>query len=70
MTKAQQKRIVKDLLKNTMKDIIKNKIPYFPENWDTVEIRNFIADSFGLVRCEMVGQRLTDYKNTLLNENL
>jgi hypothetical protein len=71
MTKKEQKKFIKDLIKNVKKDIL-NKSKLFPETWDGNELRLFIAEKFD--NCIMQGtmnkNRIKDYKNFILINNL
>lgn len=73
-TKREQRRFVKELrarIENTLLDHIKNG--RIPENWDGIELRELIADTADRSRAghDTFGrQRLKDYRNTVIVNNL
>lgn len=72
MNLEEKREFVKGLIE-TVETEIMNKTGKMPENWDGVELRLYIRDSFaGVVWGDLnkKGKRYRDYKNTCLVDNL
>ncbi len=46
MTKAQQRRFIRELCNNVRDDLLKTAVPKLPEEWDGHELRRLVADRF------------------------
>jgi len=70
MNRKEQKEFVVSLLANIEISVL-NKIDdeRIPENWDGIELRQYIADSVTSYR-KMDKKRAREYRNTILVENL
>ncbi len=67
MTKAQQKKFVKDLLKDTTQALM-NHAEHWPGGWDGVELRELVADKFQQVRdstFDKRGRRGREYREAV-----
>lgn len=73
MTKAGKKRFIRDLIKNTQGTILAN-IDKMPNEWDGIELRQYIADKFSeSIYVPFTGNekmRRREYKNEVLVRNL
>ncbi len=78
MTKREKCQFVRSLVDTIYTDIIE-KIPQMPDEWDGIELRQYVADAFAEkagamsfrrpIRPEMK-RRLREYRNTVLVQNL
>lgn len=71
MTKTEQLNFIYALIDNVRADILARSSS-FPEDWDGVELRQYIADKFTEVcfGSLMTKQRKREYNNTVLVNNL
>lgn len=78
MTRREKQKFVRDLIGSVQKTILA-KIPQMPEEWDGIELRQLIADTFanqchsrsmraGLTKTGR--ERQANYKNECLVRNL
>ena len=71
MTKAGKQKFIAELIGNVKKELIAN-VPKMPEEWDGIELRQYIADKFA--RCVISGtmspRRKHDYDNTIMTTTL
>ena len=71
MTKAGKQKFIAELIGNVKKELIAN-VPKMPEEWDGIELRQYIADKFA--RCVISGKmsprRKHDYDNTIMTTTL
>ena len=75
-TRAGKRRIIKELMTSALKEILE-KVSRMPNEWDGIELREYLADYFD--HCRHMGHprkrgefrtRLRDYQNTCYNEGL
>ena len=71
MTKKEQRKIIKDLIKNCKDDLLKN-VSNIPCYWDGVELRWWISNKFQKQEAPQKNypKRLKEYKNLILVKNL
>jgi len=71
MTKKDQRRIIRELC-NNLKASMRVDSGRIPENWDGIELRQWLADRVqeNVNYRRMDGARLRDYKNDCLSLNL
>lgn len=72
MTRKDQRRIARELLKSITAELMA-KLPKIPEEWDGIEIRQWIADTFARERTLDRGRnkhRSRAYHNAVLTNNL
>lgn len=70
MTIKEQKRFIRELIRNVEKDIL-DKVYDFPSSWDGHELRQYIADQFAACNLgTLTGARKRNYQNTVLVSNL
>mgnify|MGYP001574909089 FL=1 len=67
MIQQEKKEFIESLV-NAVRDDISGKIDAMPENWDGIEVRQYIADRFQycVVADSLRGSRKKEYKNELL----
>ncbi len=69
MDAKEQKRLLKDILHNIERDMIgKIDTGKIPENWDGIELREYIADQAKWHKMEK--RRAKAYRNTVLVNGL
>ena len=61
MTGLEQKQIVDDLIDAVRRDIVANMYD-LPSGWDSIELRQYIADRFARETLPMEGARLRNYR--------
>ena len=71
MDSNEKQRFIEDLTATVCGEII-NNIPKMPEDWDGIELRQYIADRFAycIFKGTMGRQRKRKYRNTVLVNNL
>lgn len=79
LTLAEKRRFTRDLIKSVERKLVNEVLLKCPEEWDGIELRQLIADSF-LARVSSVTfragltpgdrKRRSDYKNEVLVRNL
>lgn len=72
MTKTDQHRIVTELI-NSVSENLFAKIASVPEEWDGIELRQWVADTFNDESTQprlLNGKRLKDYRNTIATTTL
>lgn len=71
MTRQEQEKFITELIDNVKKEILE-KSKNFPEEWDGVELRQYISDCFSMVVMTdiMTPQRKKNYRNTIYISNL
>jgi hypothetical protein len=72
MTRREQRAFVRELIENVQKGML-DDIRRVPENWDDHELRQWVADRFErstMMDAAHNGQRLKEYRNTVLVCNL
>lgn len=76
MNNEQQRQIVNDLIDSVKKSLL-DKADRIPENWDGIELRQWVAETFWQERTAGKGiyshlqrKRLRDYRTVLYNSNL
>ena len=72
MDKQNQERIVNELIDNLRKNVLE-KVEKFPEHWDGIEIRHFVADWFKQYYCYKPiasRKRKSAYLNEIYTRNL
>ena len=71
MTKDQRKEII-DVMCDSIKEHLLNKIAVIPDNWDAVELREWFADTTRdqLAYKKMDKARLKEYQNDVIINNL
>lgn len=71
MTQEDKRKFIRELINRVKAEVIA-KTERMPEEWDGMELRQFIADKFS--ECVMWRdwnkQRLKDYRNYILTTNL
>ena len=67
MIQQEKKEFIESLV-NAVRDDISGKIDAMPENWDGIELRQYIADRFQycVIVDSLRGSRKKEYKNELL----
>jgi hypothetical protein len=73
MKTPQQAEFVSDLVGAVLADILKKLVDgRIPEEWDGIELRQYLADQFG--HCVIVGtmgrRRSAEYRNEVIVRNL
>lgn len=73
MNAAMKKKIIRELIGNVQRDVLA-KVPQMPEEWDGIEIRQYLADKFSesslmMGRKDLL-KRLRSYRNEVLVRNL
>lgn len=71
MTKRERAHFVRELCGNVTKDILA-KVGSMPDDWNGIELRQYIADKFRdcVISGMMDRRRLREYRNAVLVENL
>lgn len=69
MNEEQKREFIRDLIQ-VMQSRIENAIPKMPENWDGIELRQYVADCFASNVMKMKGTRQRDYTNEVITRNL
>lgn len=71
MSNKEQIKFIKELI-STVQNHILSKACKFPENWDGIELRAFLADKFSECQFQgtLVGKRKKNYINDCLINNL
>lgn len=72
LTKQEKEQFVKDLMGHVQASLLR-KLDKVPEEWDGMELRMWIADTFDWERTGsmvMEKKRLKNYKNEVLVNNL
>ena len=70
MNKRDKKKFIRELC-NSVKNDILAKVAQMPDQWDGVELRAYIADTFDRSRMvKMDKGRERDYRNTIYTTNL
>lgn len=66
MTRKEKRQFITDLCRSIKKESLA-KVPSMPENWDGLELRQYLADKFDDSRMNhCIGiQRLREYHNTM-----
>jgi len=69
VTKAEQRRFVRELVANVEEDLLRN-VKNVPDNWDGHELRQWIADEFQksswMMKEKHNRRRYRDYRNDVL----
>ena len=69
--KAEDKKRFIDELISDVRETVQSKVVAMPEEWDGVEIRQYLADKFAQAAyMKMDRKRKQAYRNTVLVENL
>lgn len=71
MTKSEKVKFIRSLVNAVRSEII-GKVPEMPEEWDGIELRQYIADRFSdsVIMGVMSPRRRRDYDNEILVRNL
>jgi hypothetical protein len=70
LSNLNRKNLVNELVKQIAEEVIAS-IPKMPENWDGVEIRQFICDKAkAVLNPRMTNARKSQYKNNLVVRKL
>ncbi len=71
MTKTEQKKLIKGILKGIEKSILE-KLPVIPEEWDGHELRHLVVDyaKTNVSYVPMCRRRKREYSNLCLVHNL
>lgn len=70
MTEREKRRFVKELMREVQRTIISN-IPKMPEEWDGIELRQYLADKFADANyVRMHRTRKHNYNNEVVIRNL
>ena len=71
MNAREKKRFIRELLE-TLSKSMREKVPDMPEEWDGIEIRQLLADTFAANTYPrlLTGKRKRDYRNEIHNRNL
>jgi hypothetical protein len=71
MTEQEKITFINELIENVKSEILK-KVKYMPDNWDGIELRQYISDKFADVvfKGTMNKSRKREYNNTLYTTNL
>jgi hypothetical protein len=73
MTQREKRRFIRELIGSVKKTVIAN-VAKMPEEWDGIELREYLADKFAESRVLMsrpdMKRRLKDYRNEVLVRNL
>lgn len=73
MTKADKKRFARELTQSVLKTVIAN-VDRMPEEWDGIELRDYIADKFDESRAfkhrPYMRKRASEYRNEVIVRNL
>lgn len=69
MNKHDQAKLLESVLDN-MKASLLTRVEHFPENWDGIEIRQYVADKFRNDTRPMHLKRLRRYKNDVMTRPL
>lgn len=73
MTKANKRKFIRELVGSVKKTALAN-VDKMPENWDGIELREYIADKFAESKAmpsrPYMKQRVSDYRNEVLVRNL
>lgn len=69
MTKHEQTKLLEAILDH-MKGHLMSKVEHFPENWDGIEIREYVADKFKQEARPMQVKRLRRYRNDVMTRPL
>lgn len=69
MTKHEQTKLLETIL-DSMKASLLTRVEHFPENWDGIEIRQYVADKFRQEIAPMHLKRLRRYKNDVMTRPL
>jgi hypothetical protein len=72
LTKQEKEKFIKDLMGHVQASLL-NKLDKVPEEWDGMELRMWIADTFGWERTGsmvMDKRRVKNYENEILTKNL
>ena len=78
MTKAEKRIFIRDLIRSVKTNVL-NTVPEMPDNWDGIELRQYLADKFAdaslLTRpigptSQHLRRRKKNYKNDVLVRNL
>jgi hypothetical protein len=71
VTKAGKQKFIAELIDNVKREII-TKVPQMPEEWDGIELRQYIADRFAacVISDTMSQHRKRDYNNVIVTTAL
>ena len=76
MTKKDKRRFIRELIGSVKKTVLAN-VDKMPEEWDGIELREYVADKFTESRSTISGlgrsymkRRAKDYRNEVLVRNL
>lgn len=71
MNNKEQIKFVKELIKNVSHEIY-SKADKFPEDWEGIELRQYISDCFRAAVFDRVlkGKRFKSYQNEVIIRNL
>lgn len=72
LNKQEKEQFIKDLMGHVQKSML-NKLDKVPEDWDGIELRQWIADTFDWERTGSFvidKKRLKNYRNEIIVKNL
>jgi hypothetical protein len=70
MTEQEKITFINELVEKVKSEILK-KVKYMPDNWDGIELRQYISDRFAnvVIKGTMNRKRRLDYNNRMMVEN-
>lgn len=71
MTRKEKRLFLRELTSNVLSDLLK-KLPKTPDDWNGIELRQWVADSFSscVFKGTMPPSRKRKYNNEVLTRNL
>lgn len=69
MTKKDKRRFIRELIGSVKKTVLAN-VDKMPEEWDGIELREYVADKFTESKAAPSERRFRDYRNEVLVRNL
>lgn len=69
MTQDEKRKFIYELVAIVVSDVQLN-VPHMPDDWDSMELRQYVADTFAIHVLKLEGTRKRDYDDAVAVNNL